>query len=322
MKAAFTETEVLDFLLNIPDHERTELEAILGFTWDNKTIRRHIFEDPDFDHNFLVIATAKSCGKENYDNQIHGLAFGLQRIWKKGKKDAWVKIVYVRDDMRGKGIGRRILKELEDKLAIAGATKLIFGSSSPFYLMPGLPQSHEPSLQFFLKQGWNSQSTRQNLKIILSHDSQPLLEKIETLQQEKPKYIVKEAQNAEEKELLQFIETEFSKSWAKETQNAIIQKKEKKFVIYLKNAQYQSIGGFVAIGATNPNWLGPMGVKKSLRRQGFGNWLLLVAIHIAQTRNMEHLIVPWVNEANTKFYGDCADARLHTVFWKLEKDLN
>ena len=301
-----------------------DFESSPTFEWFSS----FIIQDPDFSDtltNQLMISIF-----DQDSEKPMGFILGTRRLWKKGTSEGWVKMLIVDPALSGdlkKGIIKTLITHLEHNFRKLGVKHLTFGSSSPMYYQPGLLKSLERRKHILQELGWVANTLRTNLTINLQEyqisksnhsdhfDERVEIEKLTKEDMNNPNKELKKA------ELLSFIQEKFSISWAKEVEQMQIWNKEIGVVFYLRDNHTRAILGFIAIGATNPNWLGPMGVISSARRQGWGTRLLQAGLIYAKEHDKKHLEIPWVNSTNIKFYTKACGASLSHQYWKLEYSL-
>ncbi|MHA1368909.1 MAG: GNAT family N-acetyltransferase [Promethearchaeota archaeon] len=288
-------------------------EKLLGFPFDLAVLKEKTFNDIDFKKSLFLGGFV--------DKEIIGCVFGVCRKWKKGyENDGWIKFIVVRDDFRRKGVGTELLTSLEKQFIKMGVKRLIFGSSSPNYLVPGLPVSFSNALSYFMKNGWQKKGIRLNLEINVkdvivasknnggwmnaqtNHEIQPVKTHEDWLELEK------------------FLTCQFSRSWYLELKPASFNYNDA-FVIVARLKSSGRIIGFSAVNCTNKNWLGPIGVSQDYRQQGIGKRLLMESVRKAHNLGIKRLIIPWVSKENQKFYNNCLNSKVSSRYWKLEKTL-
>lgn len=104
-------------------------------------LRRHLLEDENFDPQLFLL--------EEEGADLRGFAVGLVRrvpYHDRGLEEGtgWVYAFGVGPDCRRAGVGTALLAELERRLALRGARRLVLGLYSPGYLMPGLDVRQYP----------------------------------------------------------------------------------------------------------------------------------------------------------------------------------
>jgi predicted N-acetyltransferase YhbS len=99
-----------------------------------------------------------------------------------------------------------------------------------------------------------------------------------------------------------FITTHFSESWHREAAQAF-ETGTSGFVVVVTDER-GDLCAFAASGATNPGWLGPLGVRPNLRNRGLGTYLVHRTIIEATRLGQKTLVIPWVGDAKA-FYARC-----------------
>jgi len=292
------------------------LNRLLCFSPDKKEWLRHTFDDPDFDQElFLGIF-------EN--NLLIGVVLGIVRAWKAPQK-GFIKFIFAEHSSEESRILSKLLREIQKRLSDKNISEIHFGSSSPYYLFPGLPAENKKLYNILISLSWQDVSERinrvidmRNLRISQSDLTNMLyrtncanLATNSSEIEEEVTYSISIATEDDKDDLTEFIENEFSQSWAKECQKTF-SPHHNAFSSIIRNADNKIIG-FAALNASNPNWFGPMGVEMSLRGKGLGKLLVLYTILYAkkQLSQTESLLLPWIND-NNKFY--C------TILGEMQKD--
>jgi GNAT superfamily N-acetyltransferase len=233
----------------------------------------------------------------------------VNRRWKAGREDTgFIKWIVVRPDVRRDGIGGMLLDAVQAKFAAMGMREIFFGGSAPWYLLPGVPADEEPLRKLLVSRGWDLTSKRINLYL----DS----ETIAGAEPVTPTGVtITLVASGERGSILDFVETNFSVSWAIESEEVFRQPDA--FMLKACDAAGDTIG-FVAIGATNRNWLGPMGLIEAQQGRGVGKALLLTALAEVHKRGMERICIPWAAEG---FYIHCLGPLQRLEFTKATRQL-
>jgi GNAT superfamily N-acetyltransferase len=240
----------------------------LGFPITEKTLWKHTFGDSDYQPECLLGAYA--------DGVLVACGMGIIRPWRSLDR-GFIKFIH------GAAARSLLLSELEQMLRRRGVKELVYGSSSPSYLSPGVPAADAVTQAMLLAAGWKKSSERLSLSVAVERVELPACSTVVT-----------EVGAAERAATLHFIEQNFSVSWAKESLPAL-HGEEQAFCVIVQQACGEIIG-FAAMHATNPNWFGPMGVKTKERGKGLGYALLhhvFTRLHREQT---EQVILPWIND--------------------------
>ncbi len=284
--------------------------SILGFGPSLADIKRHSFNDPDFDSELFLGAYV--------ENELAGFILGIMRPWKKGRElTGFIKSMMVFRKFRRQNIGQKLLYEVEKKLAVQGCGTLEFGSASPLYLFPGVPDDDKALQRLLNKNGWEKTSHRINLNIEIEHQYD-FDKEIETILLENKEIELSVNRIQPGDDTFKFIKQEFSYSWALESVSSFSNCNS--FCSVLKDSGSNEFLGFAAVNTANPNWFGPMGVRKDLRSKGFGKLLVLHAFYNAQKLGTSSLILPWVNEKEV-FYKKIFKNVERYVFLKFQKEI-
>lgn len=270
-----------------------------GFMPSKNELERQFWCDPDYDSE-LILGAFK-------DADLIGFCVAVRRPWKSERKTTgFIKWIYVAPGFRGQCIGSQLLQKVESVMQLYGVTDLIYGSSAPQYLWPGVSvQDH--ALQALLDQhGWIGSSERINLNLPLPFITSAISTRLDDIE-------ISIATADDKGAVDMFINSEFTESWGKEIE-PVFQPEHSAFGI-MASCQGKIIG-FAAIHATNPNWFGPMVVSASYRGRGVGKLLLLTSINKAAAGGTTRLIIPWVNEL---FYNKCLGLLTRQVFIKYRK---
>ena len=304
-------------LQKIDQHDIPHLKSMLtepvfskscGFNIQETDLLRHTFNDPDYEPELFI--------KAMVNDHVAGILMAVRRPWKSGREhDAFIKAICVHPNYRYSDIGGELLHQCGKSLKEKNCKRVIFGSAAPLYLFPGVPEEDE-RLQTLLKQnGWELSSTR--ISVVADLEKSPLSQRDVNTGNERISFELVTPQT--EHITMAFIEKAFTKSWALETQPAF-DNDPSSFCYIATDTMTKSVIGFAAVGAANPQWFGPMGVKESLRGQGIGKQLLIHACLEAGKRGLTHMIIPWINEKDI-FYRKIIQSVEERRYIKAEKEL-
>ena len=309
-----------------------EWSHLLCFTPNNEFLLEQTFSDPDFDPELFL---GVFC-----EGKLIAAVLGIIRKWK-SPSTAFIKFIILDENQRQEETGRELLAEIEKRLRQKGADKIYFGSASPYYLFPGIYIDDNSLRSLLASYGWQESSERisrvidtQNMSITESTLKELLSSKHNCIKNQNIKLendaqdaqkdisnknalvhsdsVISLAANNERNEVLGFIETEFSQSWAKETESAFIPE-HPAFCSIARDSKGKIIG-FATIHSCNPNWFGPMGVKKKLRKGGIGRLLLCHSVLHAKDQGTKKLLLPWINDKDAFYCNIIGDMEKHTYF--------
>jgi GNAT superfamily N-acetyltransferase len=111
-------------------------------------LRNLVLLDRNFDPHGLIIAES--------DDRIVGAAYGVRRLVAEQGADldssrGWILFFFVDPAARGRGIGRELLTRVMGWLSENGASKAVFSSYTPNYVLPGLDQDRYPAAAALLE---------------------------------------------------------------------------------------------------------------------------------------------------------------------------
>ena len=304
------------------------LEEQICFAPTAVDLRRHTFEDPDFNGKLLL-------GLFDHAGTLQAVAFGVIRSWKDPEK-GFIKFIFCKSSSNREKFLSLILKELEKRLIAEKVSCIHFGSSSPLYLFPGVDEEDKTLCSVLAEHGWDFSSERINRIIDMKNlrisqvDLTKLLQKTDCANFADPhwenieklcKYSITIALPDDKKELYSFISNEFSKSWAEES-IAGCRADNPAFCSIIKDNSGK-IAGFAAVNASNPNWFGPMGIKQSLRGKGLGKLLVIHSLlHTKETfPKKEHILLPWINDKDN-FYCSILGDMKKNLYHKAIKNID
>ncbi|HMQ35107.1 MAG TPA: GNAT family N-acetyltransferase, partial [Chloroflexaceae bacterium] len=99
--------------------------------------------------------------------RLAGVALGSLRATPDGPAGG-PRLLVVAPELRGRGLGTRLMDELEARLAAAGAAELRVGRMAPNYLWPGLDPRDTAALCMFQRRGYERAGDAVNMSIALA----------------------------------------------------------------------------------------------------------------------------------------------------------
>ncbi|MGP4081033.1 GNAT family N-acetyltransferase [Pseudalkalibacillus sp. R45] len=210
----------------------------------------------------------------------------------------WIQALLVKGESRNNGIGDQLLRKAEQALAAVGVVKIILGRDVHHYF-PGIPSTVPNMPQWFEKRGYVE------------------VNKVKDFYRVAPEYVeeidpteitMTELKKSEEMQFLTFMEESFPGRWEHEAQEYFSKGGDGSHFIAAKDRD--EIIGFVRVNDLNspvigPNiyWyrlfeeklggIGPLGIKKSHRKKGYGKAIVQQAINTAVERGCRHLVIDW-----------------------------
>jgi GNAT superfamily N-acetyltransferase len=184
----------------------------------------------------------------------------------------YLRLLAVRDDRRGRGIGSSLLSDAEAR----GAT--IVGAEPGNYFTPGCPEKLVP---FFQQRGYEATGETDNMEVDLL--AIPELENARA----------RRASTADRERVLSFVEENFGASWRFECAPAFSNTPPTIFI----TGEKETITGFAAHDANNRGlgFFGPTGVAESQRGRRLGRDLLLATLADMRRLGYQRAVIPWTD---------------------------
>jgi mycothiol synthase len=206
---------------------------------------------------------------------------------------------------RRQGIGRRLLRDAESRIAASGATRVVVAAEAGNYFTPGVWADDRGSRTFLESHGFAPSAETDNLLADLRSLAAP-------------PGTVRRATPAEREHVLAFIEREFGRIWRFEAAPAFDATPPNVFLADVDGAPV----GF-AIHESNNRGLGtfgPTGVARALRGRGLGRDLLLASLADLRRLGYDRAVIPWTDAL--EFYRKSCGAEPAHHFVTYEKRLN
>lgn len=270
---------------------------------------------------------------ENYDPQLNlclekdgrilGMAVGtvrrypyLERGCEEGR--AWILALAVDPSERGRGIGRRLLEELEERFRLRGCTQITVAAYSPYYFVPGVHAGEEAALSWLERCGYARGEAAYRMERSLAGYGAPahIAERERRLMQEGFAFVPYEARWAGQ--LLSFLQKEFSTGWRVHAMRAMQQKRlERRCILCLHGGR---VAGYVQRGAAGEeNRFGPFGVAADCRNHGLGAILLHRMWESMRTAGLESVYFCSTGENGRRFY-ERHGMRVTDTYYHFEKN--
>ncbi len=243
------------------------------------SVRRSIFADPDPQ---LAVAL--------YDGGLDAAAVGVVR----GAR-GWVKFLAVHPMVRRRGVGTRLLEEIESFCSASGAKVIEVGTSAPYYVVPGVDVRSMEAAVLLNKAGYQRTDEAINLTVPLRELPEPPL-------------AVRRADESDIAGLMLWV-TEHFPHWINELQRGVA----------LGNCVVHADLGFACWDVNREGWFGPIATAPGSGTKGVGTATLLGALHAMRARGYERADIAWATALD--FYAKSVGARVGRVFWMYRKVL-
>jgi ribosomal protein S18 acetylase RimI-like enzyme len=244
---------------------------------------------------------------------LAGFAMGVIRRTRDEVR-GMIKLAAVAADRRRRGIGSRMLAELEDALRERGATTVRVGESAPNYLTPGVDARYSAAPHFFSERGYRRIGEACNMTVDLAERD------FDTGDTERMAgldgILFHRAGDGDYAGLMDLLRSNWP-SWIPEVGVALENRPASLYVAVRGN----DVLAFAAFDANNrgTGWFGPMGTAPAARRRGIGHVLLFRCLADMAAQGHRYATIPWVDPVD--FYRQCAGAAVSRIFHRYEKVL-
>jgi ribosomal protein S18 acetylase RimI-like enzyme len=266
-------------------------------------LEEKVWDDKDFSADLTYVV--------EHEGQLVGFMMGLIRQ-AAPEKVGYIKMLVIDKKYQGKGIGTRLLKEMEKMLCNQGVSTIRLFEAAPNYLVPGLDVFYTKGLVFVEKYGYKRFGETFNMEVSLEGKD------FETGKKEKELatrgFDIRRA-TAKDTGVLRTLLQQHWPAWLDEVQNSL---RNKPISLHLAFYRGSPIG-FSAYDCNNKGsgWFGPIGTVPEHRREGIGGILLSRCLRDLQAQGRRFATIPWVGPIG--FYVRYADAEITRVFYRYQK---
>ncbi len=260
-------------------------------------LREAVFDDMDFDRDLLIAARA--------DGALTGAIAGIRR----GER-GYAKLFAVAPEWRRRGIGSRLLGELEDRLRQRGARTCRIFQDAPYYLRPGVDFLLTDLVSMLERRGYEQKYAACNMVVELAHARLDTTEAEAALATRG--IAIRRLEHGDRDRL---AAAAMSPNWRIEVTRSF-QRAPISTHIALQD---DAIVAFATHSVSGPAQFGPMQTDPSLRGLGIGALLLRRCLADLRSAGFTRCDIQWVGPKG--FYADHVDARIDRCFWQYEKVL-
>lgn len=260
-------------------------------------LREAVFEDMDFDRALLIAAWANGA--------LAGAIAGVRR----GER-GHAKLFAVAPEWRRRGIGSRLLGELEDRLGQRGARTCRIFHDAPYYLRPGVDFRLTDMVSMLERRGYEQKHAACNMVVDLTHARLDTSEAEVSLATRG--IVIRRLEHGDRDHL---AVAAMSPNWRVEVARSFRRAPISTHIAL----QGDAIVAFATHSVSGPAQFGPMQTDPSLRGLGIGALLLRRCLADLRSAGFPRCDIQWVGPKG--FYADHVGARIDRCFWQYEKAL-
>lgn len=274
---------------------------------------------------------------ENYDsklsllyienNKVIGYILGMKRKFpylERGLEPdrGWISVMFVDENYQNKGIGTKLITEIESLLQAKGSKRITLAAYSPNYFLSGIDELGYPkSKGFFKKHGYRSGDESYSMSRDLHG-----FEITEYIKDQKTKaegngFRFMTYSSKYMKELLDFAAKEFGGGWKRNLLLAMREDKAEDTVLLVTNKNKEIVGFCMRAIDGNPLRFGPIGISKKARNNGLGGILLEMQMEEMSKRGFYHMFFLSTDIPGKRFY-ERHGLKVYRTFKSYDKEIN
>lgn len=215
----------------------------------------------------------------------------------------WIVLLFVDPQYQNQGIGTNLINDVQSIFAEMNKKLITVATYSPNYLFPGIDEVAYPNaLKFFEKNGYQAggQAVSMNRELFdfrLPAKFQQFQTELSTEDYHLHAFTLNDAE-----ELLIFLKQNFPGGWARNVEQAILQKRAVDTILVMRDKQSEIVGYCQRAIDGNPARFGPFGVKKELRGKHLGVLLFNEMLFDMKKRQVYNVYFLWTGGDAQKFY--------------------
>jgi GNAT superfamily N-acetyltransferase len=242
--------------------DRDALAAIAGLC------RRGIAASPTLDELELALFATEQPAIVRGDPEV-GVVATVE-----GREGAYVRLLVVDPDARGRGHGRALVRAAEADARAAGHGSITIGADAPFFLWPGVPSTETPMLSLLEHNHYTRVETNFDMTVDLA-----------AIPDDPGGHAPAGA--ADRAEVDGWMTTHWP-NWRAEVLRAL----DKGNLLISRDDT--AISAFCAFEVNRAGFLGPVAARPDLIGRGAGRPALVGALHELRRRGRDHIEVTWV----------------------------
>lgn len=248
------------------------------------------------------------------ESGIAGVAIGSSRPSEDGPIEGFVDLLVVRRADQRQGIARRLVAELERRLAADGCRRIRIEGHPPRFAWPGIDIHYTAAICLAEDLGYRRGSCEVNMDVDLT--AAPLDTTADTARLRARGIEVRRAGPADDGPLQASLAQTWSPSWVVECTLAL-RSPDGGLYVAVEGGRY---AGFCAYGVNRTREIGPVGTDPALRHLGVGRVLLRSCLAEQRDRGLPAAEIGWVGPLS--YFARTVNATIGRAFWLYQKDLN
>ncbi|WP_428268170.1 GNAT family N-acetyltransferase [Haliangium sp.] len=232
---------------------------------------------------------------------------------------AWLRVLAVHPERRGRGLGSELLAAGEAEVARSGASLVRVLDQPGNYLAPGVDVRNRATIGWLERRGYHHRGVRENLIVDVASDSRARRDHAQALALALPGYELRRARPDDADALRALIAGEFSDGWAFEVTRALGHAPP---AVHLAvHRDDDAITAFAAHDGNNRGlgWFGPAGTLPAHRGRGLGSALLSACLADVAEAGHVRCEVAWIGPR--EFYERAAAVVGERHFAVLRKEI-
>ena len=202
-----------------------------------------------------------------------------------------------------KGIGRKLLKHVEETMIQEGVKEITLGAYSPNYLFPGVDvHNYANGTPFFEAQGYIKRGEAVSMNQTLMPFTYPEYTLNKKSELEAQGYRFSKFTYQDATALTDFMMTNFGSGWTRNIQESFTRRDALDTLIVCKNKDGEIVGYCQRGIDGHPDRFGPFGVREDLRSYGIGGVLFDEMLHDMSQRGIHHVYFLWTGGRAQQMY--------------------
>ena len=278
-------------------------------TISDASLERITFGDPNFSPELTAVALE--------GDEIVGCMVGVRRTKspeesvEAQKEIGWIKLFFVSEGYRRRGIASRMLGELERKFRSRGTKRIRITDFAGWTLFSGVDVTYQEAIGFLLSRGFEKAGEMVDYEIDLLDFHVP-----RTVAETKPEGVtIRRARLSEKRRFTEWAAEAFSPFWGFGASEAFKFDPPK---LWVAEKDSKTLG-FCVYSAPEPYGLGPIGVDPESRKHGLGSVLLFNSLSSMREEGQRMAVIGWTNQLF--FYSQVPGIRRIRHYWTMEKQL-